>query len=144
MLMRTNNFPTLLTTQSATPVRLTNWLDEMFDDFNVPRGAFVPELNVYETEKEFQVTLALPGMNKEDIDISLENNTLVVSGERKFEEENGRRYHRVESRFGKFSRSLPLPDIIDSGKVSASYENGVLTVIIPKSEEKAGKKIPIK
>ena len=144
MLMRTNNFPTLLTTQSATPVRLTNWLDEMFDDFNTPRGTFVPELNVYETEKEFQVTLALPGMNKEDIDISLENNTLVVSGERKFEEENGRRYHRVESRFGKFSRSLPLPDIIDSGKVSASYENGVLTVIIPKSEEKAGKKIPIK
>jgi HSP20 family protein len=99
---------------------------------------------VFETEKEFQVTLALPGMKKEDIDISMENKTLIVSGERKLEEENGRKFHHIESRFGKFSRSLPFPDIIDAEKVSANYENGVLTITVPKLKEKAAKKIPVK
>ena len=95
-----NRFPMLSETTLARPARFTNWLDDIFDEaFNVTSGTFVPELNVWETDKEFEITVALPGMNKEDIDIKMENGSLTISGERKAEhEENGRRYHHVESR----------------------------------------------
>jgi HSP20 family protein len=115
----------------------------MEDAFSLGTGRFVPELNVYETEKEFEITLALPGMSKDEIELSLENHTLTISGERTFEEDTGRKYHRVESRFGKFERSLPLPDIIDEDNIKATYENGVLTVTVPKLKEKAGRKIEV-
>lgn len=151
--MRRNrtNFPTLWNNRSvSTPVRFTDWIDDVFDDvFNLPASAanatFIPELNVYETDKEFELTVALPGMKKEDFEISYENGMLTISGERKMEhEENGRKYHRIESRFGNFSRSLPLPaDIINQDDISARYENGVLYVTVPKTKEKAGKKIEI-
>lgn len=147
MLTRRNRFPTLFTnreTATANPARFSDLLDEIMEDaFSLGRGSFVPELNVYETEKEFEITLALPGMSKDDIEISMENHTLTISGERKIEEENGRKYHLVESRFGKFERSLPLPDIIDEDNIQASYENGVLTVTVPKLKEKAGRKIEV-
>lgn len=144
MLTRRSNFPTLLNDRDTTPARFSDLLDEIMEDaFSWGRGGFVPELNVYETEKEFEITLALPGMSKDDIEISMENHTLTISGERKFEEENGRKFHRVESRFGKFERSLPLPDIIDEDNIKATYENGVLTVTVPKLKEKAGRKIKV-
>lgn len=149
MLVRRNNFPTLLNDRTWTPTRISDWLDEVMDDaFNWNRGAngtFVPELNVYETDKTFEVSVALPGMRKEDFNISYENGVLTIGGERKFEhEENGRKYHRVESRFGQFERSLPLPrEVIDEEKIEAGYENGILTITIPKIKEKAGKKIEV-
>jgi len=141
-----NRFPMLSDTTLARPARFTSWLDDIFDEaFNVTGGTFVPELNVWETDKEFEITVALPGMNKEDIDINMENGTLTISGERKAEhEENGRRYHHVESRFGRFTRTLPLPDIIDEENIKAQYENGVLSITIPKLKEKAGRKISVK
>ncbi|MBD3616354.1 MAG: Hsp20/alpha crystallin family protein [Gracilimonas sp.] len=149
--MRTNtNTPTLWNDNTSTsPLKISNWIDEVFEDaLNWPRtssSTFVPELNVYETDKEFEVSAALPGMNKDDIEISFNAGMLTISGERKMEqEENGRRYHRIESRFGKFNRSLPLPsDVIDQEKISAKYENGVLNVTIPKVKEKAAKKIKV-
>ncbi|MGF1669028.1 MAG: Hsp20/alpha crystallin family protein [Balneolaceae bacterium] len=127
------------------PVRFTNWLDDIFDEtFNLTAGTFTPELNVWETDKEFEITVALPGMSKDDIEISMENGVLTISGERKAEqEENGRRYHHVESRFGRFRRSLPLPDIVDYDNIQANYENGVLSITVPKLKEKAGKKIKV-
>lgn len=139
------NFPTLWNERTtSTPVRFSNWLDDIFDEAFNTGGTFTPEMNVYENDKEFEVTVALPGMNKDDIDISLENNMLTISGERKMEqEENGRRYHRIESRFGRFSRSLPFPDVIDGDNIRANYENGVLHVTIPKLKEKAGRKIKV-
>lgn len=151
MLMRTNtNTPTLWNENTtASPLKISNWIDEVFEDaLSWPRtssSTFVPELNVYETDKEFEVSAALPGMNKDDIEISFNAGMLTISGERKMEhEENGRRYHRIESRFGKFSRSLPLPgDVVDQEKISAKYENGVLNVTIPKVKEKAAKKIKV-
>lgn len=145
MLMRRSNFPSLLDTTTTSPKRFSDWMDDIFDEaFSWNSGTFVPELNVYETDKHFEITLALPGMSKNDIDISMEDHTLTISGERKLEhEDNGRKFHRLESRFGKFRRSLPLPNIVDTEKVKASYENGVLTVTIPKLKEKAGKKIEI-
>lgn len=153
MLLRRNrtNFPTLFDdrTSVGTPVRFSNWIDEIFEDALEWTGSngstFIPELNVYETEKEFELTVALPGMQKEDFEINYENGLLTISGERKMEhEENGRRYHRIESRFGRFSRSMPLPrDIVNQDKIEAKYENGVLYVTVPKIKEKAGKKIKV-
>ena len=147
MLIRRDRTPTLFREQNRAPRYLSNWLDEVFEDVLNDSGTrFYPELNVSETDRDFEISLELPGMRKEDIDISLDDNVLTVSGERKAHyegEENGRRYHRVESRFGSFSRTLPLPNIIDRDNVSASYDNGVLTITIPKLEEKAGRKIEV-
>ncbi len=147
MLMRRTNFPTMTRTRTMTPRTLSNWLDDVFEDaFNWvdTNGAFIPELNVYETDTHFEITVELPGMSKDDIDISLDDNILTISGERKaHKEENGRRYHRVESRFGTFTRSLPLPNIVDTENVDATYENGVLAISITKQKEKAGRKIEV-
>jgi HSP20 family protein len=148
LMRRRSEFPTLLRrTTGNTPVTLSNWLDEVFEDaFNWTEGAFVPELNVYETDTMFEITVELPGMSKDDIDISVDDHVLTISGERRapnLAEENGRRFHRVESRYGTFTRSLPLPNVIDTGKINASYENGVLTISIPKLKEKAGRKVKI-
>lgn len=147
MLMRRNNFPTLFNDRNratATPTRFSDLLDELMEDaFSWGSGSFVPELNVYETEKEFEITVALPGMTKDDINISMEDHTLTISGERRIEEESGKKYHRIESRFGEFERRLPLPDIIDEDNIKATYENGVLTVTVPKLKEKAGRKIEV-
>lgn len=147
MLARRNELPTLARPRYSTPVSLTNWIDEVFKDaFQWDEGTFVPELNVYETAKMFEVTLELPGMSKKEFDITLNDNVLTISGERhayRNGDENERRYHRVESRFGRFSRSLPLPNIADMDKIKATYENGVLAISIPKLKEKAGRKINI-
>ncbi|MDR9414747.1 MAG: Hsp20/alpha crystallin family protein [Gracilimonas sp.] len=151
MLIRTNsNTPTLWDNETTTtPLKLSNWIDGVFEDaMNWPRlrsSGFVPELNVYETDTEFEVSAALPGMNKDDIDISFNAGLLTISGERKLnEDDTGRRYHRVESRFGRFSRSLPLPtDTVNADNITAKYDNGVLNITIPKVKEKAAKKIKI-
>ncbi len=148
MLMRRETTPTLSRTRYNTPFNLSTWLDDIFEDaFDWTEGTFVPELNVYETAKTFEVSVELPGINKKDFDISLNDNILTISGERRAAhvgEENGRRYHRVESRFGRFSRSLPLPKSADLDKIEAHYENGVLAITIQKLKEKAGRKIDIK
>ena len=148
MLIKRSELPTLSRTRFNAPFRISNWLDDVFDDaFNWTEGNFVPEMNVYETEKQFEITLELPGMDKSDFDISLNDKILTVKGERKIresKEENGRTYHRIESRFGQFSRSLPMPTVADTEKIEATYENGVLAITIPKQKEKAGKRINIK
>lgn len=150
--MRTNtgNLPTLWNDDTTnTPLRISDWIDDIFEDaLNWPRSSmsgFVPELNVYETDTEFEVSVALPGMSKDDVEISYNAGVLTISGERKMKEtENGRKYHRIESRFGQFSRSLPLPsDVVNQDKIVAKYENGVLNVTVPKVKEKAAKKIKI-
>ena len=148
MLIKRNEMPAITTGRLTTnrPYTLSNWLDEVFEDaFNWTEGTFVPELNVYETPKMFEVTVELPGMKKEDFEINVDTNVLTISGERRAHngEENDRRYHRVESRFGRFSRSLPLPNVLDIDQIEAKYENGVLAISIPKLKEKAGRKIKI-
>lgn len=147
MLIKRSELPTLSRSRFNTPFSVSNWLDEIFDDaFNWTEGAFIPELNVYETAKMFEITVELPGMDKNDFDISLNDNILTIGGERRIKEngENGRTYHRVESRYGRFSRSLPLPNVVDIDKIEATYENGVLAISIPKLKEKAGRRIKIK
>lgn len=120
-------------------------LDEFFNEsLNYRKDSFMPSVDISETKKEFEVSVALPGMNKEDINVDLENGRLSISGERKFEnEENNKNYHRVESGFGSFSRSFQLPDTIDEDSIFAKYEDGVLNITIAKSEEKVKKQIKI-
>ena len=147
MLMRQNKFPTFFNdrgrNRNTNTLRFSDILDEMMDDaFSWSKGTFIPELNVFETDKEFEITLALPGMSKDDINIGFENNTITISGECELTEE-GTKYHRIESKFGKFERSLPLPNVIDEENISATYDNGVLTITVPKLKEKAGKKIEV-
>lgn len=145
MLERTNKIPTRRISGTSTPARFSDWIDDFFDQaLNQTSGRFTPELNVYETADAFELTMELPGMKKDDINISIENNMLNISGERKAtREEDGRTYHRVESRFGTFSRNLPLPNNIDSEAIEAGYDNGVLTVNIPKTEHSTDKQIEV-
>ncbi len=125
--------------------RFSDILDEFFNEsLNYKKDSFMPSVDISETEKSFEVSVALPGMNKDDINVDLENGRLTVSGERKFEnEENGKNFHRVESSFGSFSRSFQLPDTIDEDSIVAKYEDGVLNITIDKSEEKVKKQIKI-
>lgn len=144
MLSKRNTFPTLFKNREPSGLQFSEILDEMMENaFSVGSGRFVPELNIYETGDKFEITLALPGMKKEDIELSLEGNTLCIRGERELKKEENKKYHRVESRFGKFERNLPLPDTIDKENIDASYENGVLTITVPKTKEEMGKKIEV-
>jgi len=85
----------------------------------------------------------LPGMRKEDIDISLHDGTLTISGERKRESANGEKAQRTERYVGTFRRSITLPTRVDAGKVGATYQDGILKVILPKAEEAKPKQIKV-
>jgi len=108
---------------------------------------FVPAVNTRETENAYVIELDVPGVSKEDIDITTEDNVLTISGERKQSQEvKDEDYYKVESVYGTFSRSFTLPEKVDVDKIHAESKNGVLEVVIPKLEEKAKqpKKITIK
>lgn len=148
MLTRRRNMPTIFneeTTRRPGITRFSDLLDDFFEESMTTSEAYTPRLNVAETDNEFEVTVALPGMSKKEIDVSIDNNVLTISGERKQEQEqDGRKFRVVEHRYGQFSRSLTLPNVIDQENVKATYQNGELIVTIPKLEEKAGKKVDIK
>jgi len=96
---------------------------------------WVPPVDIFETENEWVLKADLPDVKMENIDIQIENGTLTLKGERKFQgEDNGKGYHRVERSYGTFARYFTLPDTVDSEKVRADYANGVLTVTLPKKE----------
>jgi HSP20 family protein len=98
-------------------------------------GTFVnASMNVSETEKELRVTAELPGVTEQDIDVSLDDDVLTIRGEKKFERKDEKEiYHFVECSYGTFQRSLRLPFPVDPEQVQASFENGVLTVMVPKT-----------
>ena len=110
-------------------------------------ASFVPQVNTREGEYAYHVELDLPGIKKEDIEITTEDNILTISGERKMKEEvKEDDYYKVESTYGKFSRSFTLPEKIDVENIHAESKDGVLEVVIPKiaEEESKPKKIEIK
>lgn len=120
-------------------------MDEFFNDVvRSNRDSFVPGIDISETDEQFLISAELPGMKKEDIEISLDNGRLSISGERKFEkEEEGKKFHRVETSYGSFNRSFQLPDNVDEESIEATYENGLLNISINKAEDKVKKKIEI-
>lgn len=100
-------------------------------------GSWVPSVDIYETDKHDLVLRAeLPGMVREDIEVTVENATVVVKGEKKFDPEvKEEHYRRIERSYGTFHRSFTLPNTVDAAKVSAEYKNGVLTITLPFKEE---------
>lgn len=104
-----------------------------------------PAVDVQEDKDNFIVKAEMPGLKREDIEVSIHQNTLVLCGERKREEEKKEEgYYRSERYFGKFQRSIPLPQAVDSQKIEAKYRDGVLTVRLPKSEQAKAKQIEVK
>ena len=101
------------------------------------RGSWVPAVDIFETEKHDLVLRAeVPGMSREDIEVTVENGTIVLKGEKKFDEAvKEENYRRIERAYGAFHRSFTLPNTVDTTKVTADYKNGVLTVTLPFREE---------
>jgi HSP20 family protein len=105
-----------------------------------------PEADVIESEKEIRVMVEVPGVRGEDVDVSLENNILTISGEKhehRTEGEEGSNWHLTERRYGKFSRSFVLPRDVEQDSINAEMNEGVLTVVIPKSERARRRRIEI-
>lgn len=140
----------------TTPVltrSLSDFMDEIFQDaFNrVPMSdTFVPTVDVIEHDTSYELRVNLPGMHKNDVKIEIEDNRLVISGERKFEREEkskageSPKYHRIESGYGAFKRSFSLSNDIKRDNIQASFDNGVLTIILEKTESGISKMIQIK
>jgi HSP20 family protein len=96
---------------------------------------WAPAVDIYETENELYLKADLPGVDQQDIDVRVENQTLTVTGQRSFDKtENNQGYHRIERNYGSFSRSFAVPNTFDTEKIAAHYQNGVLTVSLPKKE----------
>ena len=109
----------------------------------VIRG-WAPTVDMFERENEVVIRTEVPGISKEDFDISVTENTLTISGERKAEEEiDEEDYYCCESSYGKFQRDIALPSGVDAENIKASYKNGVLEVVLPKKEETKPKKIEV-
>lgn len=132
--------------------RLRREIDRLFQEpfsFLAPSTSFfegwTPAVDVYEDQDKYTVKAELPGMKKEDIGVSLDGDTLTISGERKQEEEKkeGGGY-RSERFFGRFQRSITLPAKVQANKIEAAYKDGVLTVTVPKAEEAKPKQIQVK
>jgi HSP20 family protein len=102
-----------------------------------------PALDLYQNNDNVVAVVELPGMRREDIEISLHDGTLTIGGERRRETSNGEKADRTERYIGKFRRSITLPVRVDANKVSAIYQDGILTVTLPKAEEAKPKQIPV-
>ncbi len=104
-----------------------------------------PRVDITEDDKEYVIKADLPDVKKEDIKLTVHDNVMSISGERKYEkEEQGKKYHRVERSYGSFMRSFTVPDDADASKVSAEYKDGVLNAHLPKSEKAKAKSIEVK
>jgi len=128
---------------------LQSRLNQIFADYGrgtdeLSTTGFVPPVDIYEDEHNVTLKLEVPGIEEKDLDVRVENNTLTVRGERKFErEEKEENFHRIERRYGSFSRSFTLPNTVDSEKVEADYVNGVLQIRLAKKAEAKPKQIKV-
>lgn len=126
--------------------RLNRMFETAFGGEPIGRGTWVPPVDIYETaDKDVVVKVELPEMKREDIKVTFENDVLTIEGERQFVSNVDReQYHRVERGYGSFRRSFTLPNSVDTARVQASYQDGVLTVTLPRREEARPKQIQIK
>ncbi len=103
-----------------------------------------PAVDIYETENELVLKADLPEVELKDLDVRVENQTLTITGERKFErQDNGKGYHRVERSYGNFARSFSVPNTFDTDKINAGFKNGVLTITLPKKEAAKPRQIKV-
>jgi HSP20 family protein len=129
-----------------------NQMNRLFRESYTPEGAedaltttsFAPAVDVYEDEHNITLKIEVPGIDEKDIDVRIENNTLTVHGERKFEkEEKEENFRRVERHYGSFTRSFTLPSSVDPDQVNASYDKGVLKIKLAKKAEAKPKQIKV-
>ena len=105
---------------------------------------WTPAVDIYETENDLVLKADLPDVSLRDIDVRVENQTLTIAGERKFEkEENTKGFHRIERSYGNFVRSFAVPNTFDTDKITAEFQNGVLTVTLPKKEAAKPRQIKV-
>ena len=106
---------------------------------------WAPLVDIHETDSEYVICAEVPDVKKEDVKISISNDTLLIQGSRKAEKENkSKKYHRIERSYGSFARSFALPDDVDADQISAEQTDGMLSVHLPKHEEPPAKSIEIK
>jgi HSP20 family protein len=131
---------------------LQDRMNRLFNEVYTPRqsdelmnrGTWTPAVDIYEVEGGLVIKAELPDMRREDIDVSVENNTLTIRGERKLDSEiKQETFHRIERAYGSFVRSFSLPNTVDATKIGAEYKNGVLTVKLPVREEAKPRQINI-
>lgn len=126
-------------------------INRMFDNTVSPRWSrymerdWTPDVDVEELENEFVVSVDLPGVDKKDVKVTIENNLLTIKGERRVEatEEEEGRYHCSERCYGSFQRSFSLPRTVDSSRINAKHTDGVLTITLPKAEEAKEREIEV-
>ena len=115
-----------------------------FNREEMTNGAWAPNVDIFEDKDRLILEAELPGMSRDDFEISVENNVITLRGERKFEKKTeGDNYHRIERSYGSFTRSFTLPQTVTADGATAEFENGVLRVALPKREETKARKIEI-
>jgi HSP20 family protein len=129
-------------------ISLPDEIDHFFNgfglDLNASDSVWSPSVDISETDDQYEVKAEIPGLKKEDIKLSVEDNVLTLSGERKYEKETEKKnYRRLERAYGRFERSFRLPKEVNVEKIKANYENGVLTVEIPKADAVKPKEIAV-
>ncbi len=130
----------LATAFGRAPIRKDGEKDEA-----MTMAEWAPLVDIVENDNEYLIKTELPEIRKEDVKLTVQNDVLTISGERKFEkEEKGKKYHRMERAYGSFARSFTLPEDADGEKVAASFKDGVLMVRLPKSEKAKPKSIEVK
>jgi HSP20 family protein len=130
--------------------QLQNRVNRLFQEASINQdeglntASFVPPVDIYETEQNIVLKLEVPGVDQKDLDIRIENQTITIRGERKFEKEvKEENFHRVERRYGSFQRSFSLPNTVNPEQVTADYDNGVLKVTLAKRAEAKPKQIKV-
>ena len=125
-------------------VTLREKMNRMFEDVfsgrpedrELQAGTWTPSVDIFETENELVLTAEIPGIDEKDVEIKVEDNTLSIKGERKFEKETKEEnFHRIERSYGSFYRAFTLPSSVDSERIQAEQENGVLKISMPKRQE---------
>jgi len=143
-IVRWEPFRDLLTTQDRFNRLFNQTFSQVFGEEEARQGTWAPAVDIYETDQNLVMKADLPGVDPKDVEVRVENNTLYLKGQRKFENEvKEENYHRIERSYGAFTRTFTLPGTIDADKVVAEYKDGMLTLTMPKREEAKPKTIKI-
>src|SRR5881275_153394 len=144
-IVRYDPFRDLRTLQAEVNRLFSTDLNRAFGEEGIGRGAWNPSVDIYENKEQIVLEAELPGMRREDFDLSVENNVITLKGERRFEKkDDSDNYHRVERSYGSFTRSFTLPNTVTAEGATAEYTNGVLRVTLPKREDTKARRIEIK
>ena len=143
-IVRYDPFRDLRTLQEEVNRLFSTNLTRGFGEEGIGRGAWNPSVDIYENKEHIVLEAELPGMNRDDFELSVENNVITLRGERQFEKkDDSDNYHRVERSYGSFTRSFTLPQTVSAEGATAEYRNGVLRVTLPKREETKARRIQI-